>query len=169
MVDLMDTVRQLQSAIGRRDRAAILALVAPDLEYHYHVGSKPLHGVEKFGKFLDGYFAQMQDVDWKIERWAQNGDVLMTEGYEQYTDAKTGERLTNRYMGSMEFRGGKIAKWRDYFQKGPVPGTGPGAAAAGSASGSGTGSGDRGATTGGAAGGSASRASGGSGASSPFV
>jgi hypothetical protein len=33
----------------------------------------------------------------------------------------------------MEFRGGKIAKWRDYFQKGPVPGTGPGAAAAGGA------------------------------------
>lgn len=145
MADLMDTVRELQAALGRRDRAAILALVAPDLEYHYHVGSKPLHGVEKFAKFLDGYFAQMQDVDWKIERWAQNGDVLMTEGYEEYTDAQTGQRVTNRYMGSMEFRGGKISKWRDYFQKGPVPGTGPGAAAAGSA------------------------AAGGSGTSSPFV
>jgi hypothetical protein len=35
----------------------------------------------------------------------------------------------------MEFRGGKIAKWRDYFQKGPVPGTGPGAAAAGAGAG----------------------------------
>jgi limonene-1,2-epoxide hydrolase len=139
MADLMDTVRELQAALGRRDRAAILAFVAPDLEYHYHVGSKPLHGAEKFGKFLDNYFALMQDVDWKIERWAQNGDVLMTEGYEQYTDAQTGQRITNRYMGSMEFRGGKIAKWRDYFQKGPVPGTGPGAAAAaGGSGGSGT-------------------------------
>lgn len=155
MADLMDTVRELQAALGRRDRAAILALVAPDLEYHYHVGSKPLHGAEKFAKFLDGYFAQMQDVDWKIERWAQNGDVLMTEGYEQYTDAQTGQRLTNRYMGAMEFRGGKIARWRDYFQKGPVPGTGPGAAAAG------------GATAGG--GNRATGGSGGSGASSPFV
>jgi limonene-1,2-epoxide hydrolase len=147
MADLIDTVRELQAALGRRDRAAILAFVAPDLEYHYHVGSKPLHGVDRFGKFLDGYFALMQDVDWKIERWAQNGDVLMTEGYEEYTDTQTGQRLTNRYMGSMEFRGGKIAKWRDYFQKGPVPGSGPGAAAAGAGAGAGAGASGTGASS----------------------
>ncbi len=132
MPDLMDKVRELQAAAMRRDRDAILAMVTPDVEYHYHVGSKPLHGVEKLGRFLDGYFARMQDVDWKIDRWAQTGDALLMEGHEQYTDAQTGKRVTNLYMGAMEFRDGKIAKWRDYFQMGPPPGGGVGASAAGS-------------------------------------
>jgi limonene-1,2-epoxide hydrolase len=129
---LIETVWALQKANERRDRAAILALVAPDLEYHYHVGSKPLHGAEKLAKFLENYWARMQDTVWKIEKWAENGDTLLMEGYEEYTDATTGKRVTNRYMGSMVFRDGKIALWKDYFQMGPPPGGGPGAQTAAS-------------------------------------
>jgi ketosteroid isomerase-like protein len=129
---LIDVVHELQRANERRDRDAILALVTPDLEYHYHVGSKPLRGPDKLARFLDGYWARMRDTVWKIEKWAETGDTLLMEGWEEYTDSTTGRRVTNRYMGSMVFRDGRIAVWKDYFQMGPPPGGGPGATVAGS-------------------------------------
>lgn len=116
MGTLFDVVRQVQAAAERRDRAAVLALVTPDLEYHYHVGSKALHGPEKLGKFLDNYWGRSKDNVWKIETWAQSGDTLLMEGWEEFTDTTTGQRVRNEYMGSMQFRDGKIARWRDYFQ-----------------------------------------------------
>lgn len=160
---LIDVVRALQKANERRDRAAILALVTPDLEYHYHVGSKPLQGADKLAKFLENYWARMQDTDWKIEKWAESGDTLLMEGYEAYTDAQTGKRVTNRYMGSMVFREGRIALWKDYFQMGPPPKRGPGAQAAG---GPAAGAADPSA---GAPGAAADSPSGVTGTSSPFV
>jgi limonene-1,2-epoxide hydrolase len=40
----------------------------------------------------------------------------MIEGYEEYTDTRTGKRIAHPYMGIFEFRGDKVAKWRDYFE-----------------------------------------------------
>jgi ketosteroid isomerase-like protein len=109
-------VKDLQSAAERRDRAAILAMVTSDLEYHYHVGSKPVKGPDGLGRFLDNYWGRSKDAVWKIETFAQSGDTLLMEGWEEYTDTTDGSRVMNRYMGAMEFRDGKIARWRDYFQ-----------------------------------------------------
>jgi limonene-1,2-epoxide hydrolase len=116
MSSLIDIVKSLQSANERRDRAAILAMVTPDLEYHYHVGSKPVHGPEGLGKFLDRYWANSKGGVWKIETFAQSGDKLLMEGFEEFTEINSGRRVMNRYMGMMEFRDGRIARWRDYFQ-----------------------------------------------------
>jgi limonene-1,2-epoxide hydrolase len=80
------------------------------------VGSKPVKGAEGLGRFLDNYWGRSKDGVWKIETFAQSGDTLLMEGWEEFTDTTTGERVLNRYMGAMEFRDGKIARWRDYFQ-----------------------------------------------------
>jgi limonene-1,2-epoxide hydrolase len=112
----IETVKKLQSLAERRDRAAILAMVTSDLEYHYHVGSKPVTGPEGLGRFLDNYWGRSEEAVWKIETFAQSGDTLLMEGWEEYTDTTNGQRVMNRYMGAMEFRDGKIARWRDYFQ-----------------------------------------------------
>lgn len=116
MATPIDIVKTLQGAAERRDRAAILALVTQDLEYHYHVGSKPVQGPEGLGRFLDRYWARSKDGVWRIETFAQSGDKLLMEGYEEYTDTTNDKRVVNRYMGVMEFRDGRIARWRDYFQ-----------------------------------------------------
>ena len=112
----IELVKKLQHLAERRDRAAILAMVTPDLEYHYHVGSKPETGPEGLGSFLDNYRGRSKDGVWKIETFAQSGDTLLMEGWEEYTDTTNDSRVMNRYMGAMEFRDGKIARWRDYFQ-----------------------------------------------------
>jgi len=49
-------------------------------------------------------------------RVAEADGCLFIEGYEEYTDKRTGERIAHPYMGIMEFRDGKISKWRDYFE-----------------------------------------------------
>lgn len=116
MSKYIETVKQLQSAADRRDRAAILAMVTPDLEYHYHVGSKPVKGPEGLGRFLDSYWSRYKDGVWQITSFAQDGDKLLMEGWEELTEIATGQRVKNLYMGVMEFRDGKIAGWRDYFQ-----------------------------------------------------
>jgi ketosteroid isomerase-like protein len=61
---------------------------------------------------------------WRIETFAQSGDKLLMEGYEEYTDTTNGKRVVNRYMGVMEFRDGRIARWRDYFQLDKQPDNG---------------------------------------------
>jgi ketosteroid isomerase-like protein len=116
MSTMLEVLQALQRANDRRDKAAVLALVTDDVVYHYHVGSKPLHGPDKIGKFLDNYWGRSKDPLWRVDTAAETGNKLLVEGYEEYTDTQTGQRVTNRYMGIMEFRDGKIAGWRDYFQ-----------------------------------------------------
>ncbi len=123
-----EVLAALLSANDRRDKAAVLALVTPDVEYHYHVGSKPLLGPEKIGKFLDYHWGHIKDVVWTIDTQAEAGNKLLVEGSESFTDTATGKAVFTRYMGIFEFRDGRIARWRDYFQLDPVA-TAPGSAA----------------------------------------
>ena len=121
MSPMMQVLDILRDANVRRDKAAILAVVTPDVEYHYHVGSPPLVGAAKLGKFLDRYWAMSADPEWVIINHAESGDRLLVEGYEEYRDVATGRQVMNRYMGILEFRDGRIARWRDYFQMQPTP------------------------------------------------
>jgi limonene-1,2-epoxide hydrolase len=117
MSQMVDALKALQDANARRDKAAVLALVTPDLEYHYHVGTKPLVGPQKLAKFLDHHWGHTQNLVWKIDTHAVTGNKLLVEGTESYTDTDTGQQVLTRYMGIFEFRDGRIARWRDYFQR----------------------------------------------------
>ena len=65
---------------------------------------------------LDHADIRNADVVWRVDRTAESDDCLFIEGYEQYLDLRTNERVAHPYMGIMEFTGGKISKWRDYFE-----------------------------------------------------
>lgn len=111
-----NALAQLIEANKHRDKGAVLALLTDDVEYHYHVGSKPLVGIDKVARFLDKYWGFSADPNWCIDRQAENGNKLLVEGSEEYTDTRTGVRQKTPYMGIFEFRDGKIARWRDYFE-----------------------------------------------------
>jgi limonene-1,2-epoxide hydrolase len=127
MSGLIEVLNKLQAANVRRDKAAILALVTADVEYHFHVGTPPLIGFEGISKFLDRYWGMASELVWRIDHHAENGDKLLVEGYEEFVNTKTGQKVAHPYMGIFEIRDGKIAKWRDYFEKDPPA---PAAAAA---------------------------------------
>lgn len=112
----IERLRALMEVSKARDKPAFLAFFAPEIEYHYHVGTRPLIGVEWVDKFITRYWAQHSETEWVLTHWAENGNRVLTEGREDYVNAD-GVRVSHPYMGIIEFADdGRIVAWRDYFQ-----------------------------------------------------
>lgn len=111
-----DILKALIAANLAKDTEAFLSHLTDDVEYHYHMTTRPLLGKEWVRRFMDKYRAVTADTLWRVDRTAESADFLMVEGYEEYTDTRSGTRIAHPYMGILEFRGDKIAKWRDYFE-----------------------------------------------------
>jgi limonene-1,2-epoxide hydrolase len=118
---MTDTLRGLMDATRAQDNDRFLGYLAEDIEYYYHVGSPPVLGIEGVRRFLVKYRTIADEVVWRIDRTAEADDCLFVEGYEEYLDKRTGKRVAHPYMGILEFRGGKVAKWRDYFEMNNTP------------------------------------------------
>jgi len=116
MSEMMDTIKAVMKANVDKDNEAFLGYLTDDIEYHYHVGSRPLIGKEWVERFLNKYRQITADVQWRIDDFAEKDNKLFVEGYEEYLDTRTNERIAHPYMGVFEFRDGKIARWRDYFE-----------------------------------------------------
>ena len=116
MSELFERFRAAQQAIIKQDDEAFLDLLTDDVEYHYHVGTRPLIGKEWVQKFLIKYREVTSDAHWVIHNHAENGNVLFTEGIEEYFDVRSQKTISHPYAGVIEFRDGKIVKWKDYFE-----------------------------------------------------
>ena len=116
MSQMRDTLHAIMEATQAQDNERFLGFLADDVEYYFHVGSPCVRGKDGVRRFLSKYRTIAEDVVWRVDRVAENDDCLFIEGYEEYTDKRTGDRIAHPYMGIMEFRNGKIAKWRDYFE-----------------------------------------------------
>ena len=118
MTALIDTLRQLMEAAARRDKAGFLGCLTDDIEYKYHINARPLIGKVWVEKFLNKYWETTSDNVWRVDRFAESGDLLLVEGYEEYVVKATGQKVIHPYMGICEMRDGKIARMRDYFEMG---------------------------------------------------
>jgi ketosteroid isomerase-like protein len=98
------------------EKQKFLDFLTDDIEYHYHMTTRPLLGKEWVEKFLNKYDEICSEVDLQVYRHAETDDCLFVEGYEEYTDKRTGERVAHPFAGVIEFRNGKVCKWRDYFE-----------------------------------------------------
>ena len=114
MTAAIETVEQVIEAWKRRDVDAVLDRLHDDVVYHYHVGSRPLVGKDSVRRFLEKFGAGQHEIRWRIVHHAQNGDVLLVEGVDDYLDAE-GTRHRAPYMGAFEVRDGRIHAWRDYL------------------------------------------------------
>ncbi|MDA0629791.1 MAG: nuclear transport factor 2 family protein [Proteobacteria bacterium] len=114
---LMQRMQSLMRASMDRDREAFLSHFDDNVVYILHTSVRPLEGIEWVGRFVDRYFKEMTDLLWRIDRWASNGNKLLVEGYEEYTERHTGKRVGHPYMGIVEFNDrGLIIAMRDYFE-----------------------------------------------------
>ena len=98
MEDHFEKIEALIAAWKRGDLDAVLDLVADDVVYHYHVGSRPLRGKEALRRFLERFGRDQKEIRWRIVHHAQSGDLLLVEGVD----------------------GGEIHRWRDYFDLGLI-------------------------------------------------
>lgn len=114
----IDILQRLMAAADKRDKAGFLACFTPDVEYKYHINARLLVGIDWVEKFLVKYWESTTDNLWRVDRHAENGNMLLVEGLEEYVVKATGEKVSHPYMGIVEIRDGKIAKMRDYFEMG---------------------------------------------------
>lgn len=100
----------------RKDLAAVLELCADDIVWYSHVGSPPIVGKSAMASFMEKLSDQMKVVRWRIFHYAEHGDIVFSEGVDDFT-APDGKEVAIPYAGVFRFRDGKIVEWRDYFDR----------------------------------------------------
>ena len=105
--------RAFIAAWEARDVDAIMAALMPDAVYH-NIPMAPLTGHDAIRPVIAGFLAPATAVRWTVHQIAETAaGAVLTER----TDAfEMGARtITIPVMGCMEFSGGRISQWRDYF------------------------------------------------------
>jgi len=96
----IERLRALMVVSEARDKPAFLDFFADDVEYHYHVGTRPLVGKDWVDRFITKYWANHSATKWTLVNWAENGDKVLTEGQEDYVNATASASPTRTWASS---------------------------------------------------------------------
>ena len=108
-------VNDFIAAIGNKDEATAMALVADDCYYdNVPVGS--MTGKDKMAEFLAPMFRSKGPVEFEILRQSAAGNIVMNERIDKF-QAK-GRDIAIPVAGVFEVNEGLITFWRDYFDNG---------------------------------------------------
>jgi len=111
----IEIVTAVLKAFGSHDIDGAMNHIAPDIEWHYHVGTRPVVGSDTMRKVLTKLGEHQRDSRWRPIRWAETGNTLLIEGVEDYLNPQD-HRAQVPYMGAYEFNvDNQITAWRDYF------------------------------------------------------
>jgi ketosteroid isomerase-like protein len=111
-----DILQALMAASKQKNHEAFLALwLDEDLEYYWSMHARPITSKEKLRKFLRNYEGIFDQQDWTITHCVEQGDLMLCEGIEMLYDRANQKVIRNPFMQAIEFRGGKVAKMRDYY------------------------------------------------------
>jgi ketosteroid isomerase-like protein len=120
----LETFKALMAASKRKDHEAFLALwVDDDLEYYWSMHAKPVTTKEKLRKFLRNYENLFDQQAWNVTHCIEQGDLMLCEGVEVIYDRVNQREIRNPFMQALEFRNGKVAKMRDYYDSAALPAT----------------------------------------------
>ena len=123
------TLERMMECWRRRDVGGFLDCLTEDVEYHYHMGTRPLRGKEKMRKFLANYDASFDQRQWRVLHHAESGDLLLVEGHEELYDRRFDRMIQQPFMQALEFRGNLVCRMRDYYDSANLqPPASPGAA-----------------------------------------
>ncbi|MBT9469867.1 MAG: nuclear transport factor 2 family protein [Pseudomonadota bacterium] len=111
----MKVLEAMIDASKRKDHEAFLETMTDDLEYHWHMGTRPIRDKATMRKFLRNYELGFDQRDWTIVNWAEKDDKILVEGVEKIYDRTREVLIDNPFMQVVEFRDGKICKLRDYY------------------------------------------------------
>ena len=105
-------VNNFIAAIGAKDEATAMALVAEDCYYdNVPVGS--MTGKAKMAEFLAPTFRSKGPVEFEILRQTATGNTVMNERVDKFVIK--GKDIALPVAGVFEINDGLITFWRDYF------------------------------------------------------
>lgn len=107
------------AAWARHDVEGVLANVTDNIEWHYHVGSPPVHGRHAMAKLLNRLKDHQLESQWRLVRHSESGDSLFIEAIDDFRNPD-GHRVQVPYAGVYQFEGDLISHWRDYVDMGTM-------------------------------------------------
>ena len=110
-----EVVNQFIEAVGRKDEASAMALVADNC-YYDNVPVGDMTGKDKMAEFLAPMFKSKGPVVFEIHRQTTTGNVVMNERTDRFV--MKGKEIAIPVAGVFEVNDGKITFWRDYFDNG---------------------------------------------------
>jgi len=113
-------VQEVYAAFGRADLAAILARVAPEVDWEF-VGSPalPYAGGRRNQQEVGAFFAAVAGADdihvFEPREFIDGGEHVTVLGWEETTARDTGIRFASQWVHVFTLRDGRITRWRGFF------------------------------------------------------
>lgn len=100
-----------------RDVDALMECFCDDAEYINIPMDPPNRGSAEIRAFIEGFIDTIEEIEFIVHHQLYQGDIVMNERTDRLK--MNGQWIELPVMGVFEFRDGKIAKWRDYFDMAP--------------------------------------------------
>lgn len=110
-----DIVLAFAAAWNALDHERIYALMADDIFYH-NMPFKPVRGRDNVRAHLARW--PVDSCAWTITNISARGGIVLTERVDRFTRGR--DLVVIPVMGAFEVIDGRIAQWRDYFDKGAM-------------------------------------------------
>ena len=105
-------IRSFIAAWSRLDPKEIVEYFAEDGVYH-NMPMGPVAGRDNVEKLIRGFIGSWSETKWELLHVLSSGNVVVTERIDRIRAGDKSVALP--VVGVFELEGGKIAKWRDYF------------------------------------------------------
>ena len=114
----MANIERLLSMIdawARQDLDAVMTFLHDDIEWNNSGGFRlVIKGKAAMREALDAMAANIAESRWRLFDYVEEGDRLWMEGADEFI-LKDGKRIAIPYMGMLEYEGGLIRYWREYY------------------------------------------------------
>lgn len=117
MPRLYPVLETIIAAWKAQDIEGVLACVTDDIVWRNSSGYAPaIKGKAAMRAALTNMKAAIKPGSntWRIFDYAESADRLFMEGVDEF-DLVTGQHVAIPYAGSLQFRGGLVSEWREYF------------------------------------------------------
>ena len=109
----IDKVRAFIAKWEARDVEGIMNTFS-DTPFYHNIPMAPLTSKEAIRAFIEPFMAPVTKVQWTVHFIAEDANgVVLTERVDAFHYGD--KRIALPVMGSFEFEGHKLVKWRDYF------------------------------------------------------
>ena len=112
----MSNISKVMDFIGKWESQDIEGIMSTfsDAPFYHNVPMEPLTSADSIREFVEGFMGPVTGVRWQVLFIAEDEKgVVLTERIDSFEFGDKGISLP--VMGTFEFEGDKLARWRDYF------------------------------------------------------
>ena len=109
-----EVVNKFCVAWSRRNLDELMGYFTEDAEYQNIPMGPAAKGKEAIKQVINNFLPMDKGLEFKVLHTAANGNVVFNERVDIF-DLGGGKKIELPVAGVFEVSGGKVAKWRDYF------------------------------------------------------